>query len=221
MYDTATGQPHPQFVARSTRTMRDQHGREWGAIVENKTGHPVAPPAPKGWSAPVLPPEKYVQPLPGDSGELFIDYLAWHRDLVAAFAQYEERRIGLAHQRNPEDPEKLLRSPTRFFEKVVGDRPLSPDVARACIAGNRWILGLSEARPAWADDLLPKPALAEPEVLRAEFPDAEEESVDSGEPFPRKASGVGRWTLSSGEVVRGTREEAEAAEAAVREFAGA
>lgn len=44
----------------------------------------------------------------------------------------------------------------------------------------------------------------------------EDEVGGEGDPFPRKAPGVGRWLLSNGEKFQGSKAEAEAAEASLK-----
>jgi hypothetical protein len=207
---------HPQEKKRGHRTFLDQHGRKWGGIINGASRLWVMPLHPK-FSAPFIPPSKYVQPVQNDSSEIYIDYQHLYNDLVESQAAYEQRFMGLAMDKYTDTFETVLNKPTKWLRDAAGIAPIHPDVARACISGNRWILGFSDQKPDWAWRFFPK----EEDVALlsvSEFPDVEDETPAEAISYPHQVE-VGVWILSNQEKVRGSRSDALMAEAAVLAFA--
>lgn len=223
MHNIELGEPHPQDQARTTRTFRDQHGRPWGGVCETKTGHWVQPLVPK-FSAPYIPPSKYVVPVPGDGSEVFIDYQRLQQDSTEALRNYELRTYAIAQSEYRDDPEKALKSPTKWLRDAIGNAPEHPNIARACMAGNKWILGFSDRKPDWAYEYFPV-IREEDEVLDLanEFPDVEDESESEVVLEYPHHQGGGVWLLSNQQKTKGGTSRAEAVEIekAIAEFAGA
>lgn len=209
-------EPHPQERKRGTRTFTDQHGRKWGGIVNGASGLWVMPLHPK-FSAPYTPPSKYIEPKPGDASEIYINYQALYNDLQEGQRAYEQRFMGLAMDKYTDTFETVLAKPTKWLKDAAGIAPTHPDVARACLAGNRWILGFTDQKPDWAYRFFPKE-----EDIRydtpGEFSDVEVEEALESIQYPHQV-GVDEWILSTKEKMRGSRADALMAEAAILEFA--
>lgn len=232
MFGMNQEEEHPQVTSRGSRTFRDQFDRKWHAVIENKTGHPVHPPVPIFEVADhrLIPPEKYVQPRAehGADGDLFIDLAQWHTDLIDAWAAYEERKVGMAEVHNKDNPAEAVRNPSPFLRKAWGVEPMHPKIVRAMMARNKWVLGFSMQKPGWVTEEILPPVMDTRRVAAdldvEDFYDAEDEGVfgaeESAAPeeFPQMY-GPGRWRLSDGTTMQGKREDAEAAQAAIREFA--
>jgi hypothetical protein len=217
--DGVTTEPHPQETNRTTRTFRDQHGRPWGGIIEQKTGHWVQPLAPK-FDAPYTVPSKYVLPAPGDGSEVILDYPQLLRDLQVAWQKFEERQLAIAQSEYRDDPIKALKNPTKWLLDAIGMSPTQVNVVRACAAGNKWILGFTEKKPEWAYEFFPVVSESAVEDAILEFPDVEEEPEMVVTEYPHHVSG-GKWLLSNGTHTKGgvSRDEALDIEKAIAEFA--
>lgn len=185
-----TGRRNPdefsQADLRTYRKFRDQHGRRWGADIENKTQAPCGPLAllaapPLVCAPPVLPPSKYIRVSDTAGAELTIDYDRWLEDLDVAWEEFElfatEQATDLYKDQAADALEKM---PPALARRIGRDRPLRREVVLAMRAGDPWVLGLSAARPKWADRFLPveKPK-DELSFLREEEDEAGEDSTST------------------------------------------
>lgn len=212
MSDYSSGQPSK----RGYSTFRDQHGRRWGAVTENKTRHPVGMPEPK-FKAPILPPVHLIRPKPGDDSELVIDYKSWLGELDAAHQQWDQTlreaakklygQGAIAHAIENPQPELL---------DEVGPRPKTDrrEFVEAASQGNKWALGETTAVPAWAQAILEEEKRIGPSRApeQKKYLDADEEVA--AVTFP-KNKGFGRWEFSDGSVATMTKDAALEKEAAL------
>lgn len=173
-----------QASMRDFRFFTDQHGREWGADCEKQTGEPCGPLSPK-FRAPMLPPPKYVQITDVRRGRIHINYDLWIHEQRMGHEEYERFALMQANrmfgERGPDEVRKLLtprqgEMPDPALLHTVGEPPEAVERVLAAQAGNRWVLGLSEKKPSWAEKYFPapKPKMT-PEIARKLFPDAEDE----------------------------------------------
>lgn len=182
--------------ARDPRTDRrpvrliDQHGRAYTASIDIRSGAPTGLIDPlwvhqNGYSVPsyLVPPLAYVK-FYGDErpGEVYVDYNGWLADLKAGWQQYRTNTRDVEMKVRGDKADSDNPSPTT--REIVGPHPQAIQLVLAMKQGNKWALGLSAKRPAWADQYVPLDAL----VIDEEFPDViEDESAapDEGAPaFP-------------------------------------
>lgn len=170
---------------RRYQKYRDQHGRQWGAMIEISTGEPtgpIEPLEPFGRVAQVLPPQKFFRLVPDKPYDLFIDYDAWVREDEESLREYRHREVEVGIQLH--GSEYKAGKPSLEILQIIGRAPRSPQFAKACRAGNRWALGLTDKVPAWARELAAQ-AAAPTEA----FPDADEDFADAEEDGAAPTSG--------------------------------
>lgn len=117
----------------------DQHDREWGGNIELKTGDPTGLIEPL-FSAPWLPPQKYMRIVPGRPYDILIDYERMESDYRAQNAQYRKEALeeGMRQQGERYDPEAPV---SRGVRGVIGLPPTPVEVVVAARQGNPWIIG--------------------------------------------------------------------------------
>lgn len=224
-----------QASVRSYRVFRDQHGRKWGADIEDRTGHPCGQLVPRdGWgtTAPLVPPQKYLVVTDTAAGEITIQYGRWIEDEERALREYNEEAYRVALDKFGDKADEAITEKHPGLLRVVGPPPLPVQRVKAARAGNRWVLGLPnpttgepEPKPQWAEEYFPvfvQPAVAEFPNADEEFPDAGADAEDAPTDFPHMY-GPGLWYLSdehraavlskAEKAFRGTGEQAEEAAA--------
>lgn len=152
----ARKEKHPQVLERTFRFALDQHGRRWGANVHGRTHDPVERVKPQGWTAPYIPAPQFVKwrydELDGRY-RIEIEYDADIRARREALTEWKKNlvRVGLQMNGSAFD----ARRPSPEVLQFVGPRPVPPEVPMAAKAGDRWVLGLSQAKPEWAHQFFP------------------------------------------------------------------
>jgi hypothetical protein len=151
-----------QASQRAYRIFLDQWGREYGADVEKATLHPCGPFHPR-FRAPIMPPKMYMVITDTVRGGLVVDTHRWLTDVMQREQDWRERVREVAPKMfgaravnaianfdiSEMDPELL---------NFVGPMPFpSAEVVRAIRAGNEWVLGLSDRKPAAAAKFFPDP----------------------------------------------------------------
>lgn len=124
--------------------MWDQHGRKYAATLEKKTGTPVAQgPRPDGWRAPWIPSQEWFRYGEDEQNPMRfrIDYDGLLADRIASHEGYQAQWDAWASANgwDPKDPEFA----GRIIAKV-GKRPLPVEPILAAMAGNKYILGLTD-----------------------------------------------------------------------------
>lgn len=175
-----------QAGKRRGNIWKDQHGREWGGTMERMSGMPIGElipingtlnGQPFGWwprkylGKDLIPSLHYMKFDDDRLGVFAIDYERWKADLVQAHQHWHEQSEGVAYSLYKDMAGEALKDPPRELAALVGPKPMPVDLVDAMIAGNSWILGLSDKRPDWADELLPKAVAAG----RSRFADVEDE----------------------------------------------
>jgi hypothetical protein len=190
-----------QATNRSYRVFRDQHGRKWGADIENKTQAPCGPYSAR-FQAPWCPDQKYILLTDPSSAEITIDYDRMEMDFEQAATDFEYKQLAEARRLYKDRALQAIQEKDEALEMVVGTAPMSADVVRAARAGNPWLLGLRKP------DGSPFPM---PEEARVHFPEPDagkkKRAIWGGTPtepvatldngFP-KHKGGGNWDLSNG-----------------------
>lgn len=128
---------------RAEMTFQDQHGREYYASIELKTGDPTGLIEPL-YRAPLMPPQKYLsrrnKKRPYD---IEVDYVAWKRDVRARRREWEKEGRQLAQKMHGSkyDPREAF---SMEVLDVIGPPPEAIEPIIAAEQGNRWVLGLSK-----------------------------------------------------------------------------
>lgn len=198
------GQDRSQATKRRYRFYLDQHKRKWGSAVENKTGEPCGPFEKQGWTAPLQPEPKYMTVDPVEN-TLYIDYEQWVRDIDEAHAYWHARLREAAGQIYGQGAVgEAIKNPQPELLDRVGPQPNQrKEPVEAAMLGNKWVLGLTDLKPAWAYEFFPDEEEAEPEevIITNKYPDVGEEGVVVTDDYPRWAGPNKGWVLSDGEAV--------------------
>lgn len=189
--------PKSQADKRRGSHWTDQHGRVWGGTMDRMTGMPVGELQPIGSTAPdgtlrsgwravvyhgreLLPPHQYFRFDEEHLGTFAIDYTAWRKELVLAKQAWTEVAQRHAQDLYGDLAGKALAEMPKDLITLVGPPPMPSDLVDAMIEGNKWILGLHQTRPSWAEEYF-GPEHATPGERRFEdapepgrFADAEE-----------------------------------------------
>lgn len=178
-----------QAGKRRGNTWKDQHGRDWAGTMDRMSGMPIGELAPVsgtkdgvrfGWrpqqyrGKDLLPSIHYMKFDEERLGQFTIDYERWKEDLEQAHRHWHEQAENTANAMYGDMAGKALANPPRALATLVGPKPMAVELVEAMIAGNRWILGLSDVRPDWADELLPK----EEAPVRSRYADPEDEDEE-------------------------------------------
>ena len=136
---------------------KDQHGREWFANLDLRSGEPVGRIEPHGWGAPWYPDQKYIL-RDGDFYNVVIDYERMIEDHVVAHREYEarQREVGLELHGQAYDEKK----PTNAVKARVGQGPTPLEIVVAMAQGNRYAIGLTDVPDERLRKFLPKTTTA-------------------------------------------------------------
>lgn len=139
-----------QAERRRSELWTDQHGREWSAEMDLKTGHPCTPLTPNGWAAPILPPSAFQRFGTGRGRPIMtIDYDGWREHQGALQAEYEGEVRRLAARMFPNSWAAEIQRGNPLILQEAGPPPYAVDFVDACAAGSRWVLGFSPEKPQW------------------------------------------------------------------------
>ena len=180
---------------RPYRTFHDQHGRKWGAPVEHPSGHPCGPidclqRTPAGRRPPWVPSDQFLVFDPVDVGQVRVDYDRCLAEFDRGLADWQTlvRRQASAMYADGAGPivEKILAGadPSPALRAVTGLRPVGRELIAAAKAGNKWVLGFSDAVPQWARPVLAalraqEEAAAVLPVDEGTYPDADEDEAEA------------------------------------------
>lgn len=193
---------------RSYAIYTDQHGRTWGAVIENKTGDPAGPLEPQ-FSAPLRPLDKYIT-INSNRRQVVIRYADIIRDIVTANEEWDTQLRSYARKSyGTKAPEAIANPPADLLD-MVGPKPREMrEPWEAAMQGNKWILGLSTAKPTWAKAYFPEEVVKPKNTFQMEttnrYPDADE-AVEF-EPEQMEVEGIawkgpaGGWELPNGERI--------------------
>ena len=177
-----------QAERRRPITMTDQHGRTFESTLDITSMGTCAPINPKGWTAPVIPPQKYIRHQGGsDVLKVLIDYDKWESDLRQAHEDYASLVQTWAQSVSPDQALNLIENPTPSFLRLVGPSPMPVEIVIACRQENGWILGKRQEPTTKADRTLYE-MLKKLEPQLPDFSDpSEEDFTDEPVEAPRLA----------------------------------
>jgi hypothetical protein len=170
----AKGQP----AARRYQRFRDNHGRRWGAVIENKTGDPVGNIEPVGtradgvWRAPWMPEQKYLKLARDEDGaievgRLEIDYKTMLKDAKQEKKDADEWMEFVASQLYGERAGEMVAAPPAQLRRYMKGKPRPPEIIVAAMNGDRWLLGFEQGEC--------------PDYLKPYFPKYQPHSEDLGD----------------------------------------
>ncbi len=207
--------PTDQSRRRAYAIYTDQHGRPWGASIENKTGDPCGPMEPQ-FRAPLRPNDKYLT-VNSRMRQIVIRYADMILDIEEANAEWDRELRDFARMNYGDKAHEAILNPPPALLDLVGPKPNgigAREPWEAAMQGNKWILGLADAKPQWAEEFFPEVEVKrETRVLEitATYPDAEEEGVEAAESvspeYPSWSGPQKGWKLSDGTFV--DRDESE------------
>lgn len=161
------GQP----ATRRPGTVYDQHDRPWACSIDKKSGFPVGVIAPKGWTAPWIPPQstEVFKFDPENPTRFRINYDFLLEERMVALKEWETLRAdkALARSWNPQDEEHQ-----EALDQMVGPRSKlnAPEIVVACMQGDKWILGQTTTVNEKVAKYLPK-KVDRRSALLSKFPD--------------------------------------------------
>lgn len=204
--------PTDQTRKRSYAIYSDQHGRVWGANIENKTGDPCGPLEPQGWSAPILPPERFIT-INSRQRQLFIRYDDIIRSIDQGNSEWFDSLREHALKMYGMKAAAAIEEPPPELLDMVGPKPKARrEIWEAAMDGNKWILGQTPNKPAWADEFFPPSAVvkAAKEIKPTRhYADVDEETPKAK--YPRWTGPATGWQLSNlSYVERSDNEDKEA-----------
>ena len=159
---------HSQSDRRRYHKMIDQHGRDWETTLDFIANGPCAPITPR-FNSPLDIPSKYVKFNPEDTARLRIDYDPWIADLEEAHRDWDRRLYDDAIMLFGAQGPRAYKDRVPELTRHTGPAPTPVDLVKGAKAGNKFMLGLTDKMPAWAEALIPKVV-----AVVEEFPDADE-----------------------------------------------
>jgi len=192
-----------QSQKRAYAIYTDQHGRPWGAVIENKTGDPCGPLEPQ-FRAPLRVDDKYIT-VNSRMRQLTIRYADIILDIEDALETWNTSLREYARKEYGSQAHEAITNPPPALLDLVGPKPNglgAREPWEAAMQGNKWILGLSDAKPQWAEPFFTEKQIqtaARVVEITATYPDADEEVKE--ETFPQWAGPHKGWKLSDGTYV--------------------
>lgn len=141
-------QQKAQADARRYQRVFDQHKRPWDTIIEIATGEWCSNPIPQ-FSAPLVPPLKFLQTVPGRPWRLHIDYPAWLNEESAEHQVRAKRVRDLCLLKYGDISQKPGFQVPLEVSEYIGPAPLPLERIRAAMAGHPWVLGTDGRRNGW------------------------------------------------------------------------
>lgn len=182
-----------QAGKRKTVQFTDQHGRAWTAVKDVFTDTNIGPLYPSGWTPvkyqgrDLLPPDNMYRFNDSKPGTFVIDYDAWRQTLMGAHQQWAQQAGSYAAAMYGDKAMDALENPTPALLNMLGPKPMPIELVEAMQEGNKWILGLTEKKPKWAEEFFVE---APATVGGRKYSDDDEmETVP-----PRDRDGKGRFT---------------------------
>lgn len=206
-----------QADLRSYRTYRDQHGRTWGASVENRTSAPCGPMEPR-FKAPLYPPDKYIRITDPYGGDVRINYDQWESDQREAHAEYDQMLMLRANEKFGAGAWDAVQRKDPVLLAIVGNPPDPIEPIWAMRDGEPWILGLSDRMPKSLAPFFRSQQAERPRFVSAE----EEEEQEERAPAPSLTGDYpiyrppGQYEFSDGQVLKMRKADALAREAGLQ-----
>jgi hypothetical protein len=171
-----------QAARRRWVQLPDQHGRAFETVIDVVGGAPCAPINPRGWNAPLTPPQKYIK-FSGEMGQykVIIDYPKWIDDLQAAHKVYEQKLFDDALVIFGATGTKAYADRDPALLRYTGPGPQFVEPVIAASQGNKWVLGLTDKPDGRLTRFFQKPA---EEVIDYSTDYTDEEVEAEPEPVP-------------------------------------
>ncbi len=150
----------------------DQHGRQWGAVVDKQAGQPLGVIEPK-FTAPFMPHQSHFR-FDENEPRFVIDYPAIIAERKARLKEWEDAGYTFCLAEYGDKAIEAMAHPTPALLRYLGPKPDPFEIAEAAEAGNKWVLGLSDVVPAWAQRFIPVLHPTAPDTSLAAYPDADE-----------------------------------------------
>lgn len=200
-----------QRAKRAYALYTDQHGRPWGAVIENKTGDPCGPLEPQ-FQAPMMPNDKYIT-INSRQRKVFIRYEEILKDIEDADNDWDTQLRDWARKTYGTAAPAAIKNPPPELLDIVGPKPRErKEPWEAAMQGNKWMLGLSPNKPEWALEFFPNEAPKQrdnkPTLSGRKFEDAPEDQVEEEEVVGGiQWAGKGGWKLPDGTKVPRNEDE--------------
>lgn len=194
-----------QRAKRAYAIYTDQHGRAWGAPIENKTGDPCGNFEPQ-FSAPLRLEDKYIA-FNSRMRRITIRYADKIRDLVEAQNEWDTQMRAYARKEYGDKAGEAMKNPPPGLLDLVGPKPHERrEPIEAAMQGNKWVLGLSPLKPEWAREFFPDEPVAKRDTFQIEttnrYPDADEDHEPDEDAPGLVWAGRAGWKLPDGSYVR-------------------
>lgn len=215
-----------QDQQRTYKTFRDPFGRKWGAHIESVTRMSTGrieylehhePNTQFPFYPPYLPEQKYLMESP-ESDQLGFDTARMKADASTAHREYEREavRIGREIHKEAFDAGNPF---TRDVLHVIGRAPDPIEPIVALEKGNPWVLGKTNTPDVRLLPFFVKPTNDIAAEVEDRYGDlgalvTGDDDQGEGDEFPVNYS-PGRWRLSDGTKMQGSREQAVAAQEAM------
>lgn len=159
-----------QANQRRGQRFTDQHGRQYFAPIEIKTGEPCGLLGAL-YSAPLAVPLLYLKRSKDANRpyDLVIDYAQWLVDIRAELSDWEKRARAAAVRRYGEEFDPTKPMPADILE-LFPRPPIHVEPVIAARQGNRWVLGLTQTPDPRLTSYF-APELIDPDYLQKQEPD--------------------------------------------------
>lgn len=162
-----------QHTKRRGRKLPDQHGRMWEFQEDKACGAPVGPINARGWKDRLRTPQKY-KVYDEQNSQIRINWAQWETDLKAAHQAWGDVLRRTAISMYGQGASEAIKYPPPELLETVGEKPQPIELILAARRGNKFVLGLSDEMPKWAEPFFaPK---VDPFAMT--FPDADQEFED-------------------------------------------
>lgn len=135
-------QSDQQPSMRRSFTAKDQWGRLWSVVTENKTGDLTGVPTRFRWADPINTPVKFVRIDPRDPNRVLIDYAGWIVELEEGHRIWQQRyeTEGFARYGEKFNPDE---EPPPYLRRQIGPKPFDPEIVRKAATGDPQYLGVT------------------------------------------------------------------------------
>lgn len=131
------GNPQPSW--RHSYNAHDQHKRQWLVVIEKKTMAPCF--LNPTFTAPLVPPAKYVSLDPRMPYNVVIDYESWLTEVRAANREYMVQRMNVSRALYGERA-TMEGPPSLEVVNIIGQPPIQAELIEAARDGDPNALGL-------------------------------------------------------------------------------
>ncbi len=162
------GRELAQHERREFALFTDQFGREWGAVIDVIARGACSAINPHNFTDRLQVPQKYLM---ADTvrRKLDVQLQRYLEDLEYGHKVYNDQLMDDAFQLFGDKAPQAIEERSPALLRLTGEPPQPTAPVKAAIAGNKYVLGLSDNMPDWAKPYF----LAKPKPVE-QFPDAED-----------------------------------------------